>query len=180
MRKAPGAVQPCCGEGDGPGAMRFIPPQNRVCFVGCRTCRVTHGMCAGTSSSNDAYAGVASPDAFQLAPSPPIFSLFQTYGSSLAGGRRAGMRKAYPAPYNRAPAKEATDPARCASYHPKRRVCPSYHVGMLVGCRTCFAQLALCCYQCTPSPRHLSQQRKSQVGPSAPVAWGSTRSDSPW
>ena len=53
MRKAPGAVQPCCGEGDGPGVMRFIPPQNRVCFVGCRACRVTHGMCAGTSSSND-------------------------------------------------------------------------------------------------------------------------------
>ena len=118
---------------------RVCPSHHCGLHVGCRTCRVTHVMCAGTGSSNDAYAaataGFASPNVCQLPSSPPILGLFERLMGrrSLAGnGPGCGQRPRRRAALCRA---KATDPARCASHHLQRRACPSYHFAMHVGRR---------------------------------------------
>ena len=104
------------------------------------------------------WLDVARP--FKHPPSPPYF-YSRDYGSSLAGGRRAGMQKASPAPYSPALAK-ATDPARCASYHPKEG---SFPRTILVFRREpCLSQPS-----CSPVPAHPAQTPRGPHPSPAPA-----------
>ena len=95
-------------------------------------------MCAGTSAAIDVCAAASrGSTSIPTFSSHPLHHKGETWrscviyihGSSLAGGRRAGKQNASPAPYSPELAN-ATDPARCASFHPKRRVlASSYRFG---------------------------------------------------
>ena len=85
-------------------------------------------MCAGTSSSNDAYsattAGFASPDVFQLPPSPPKFGLVQLMGRRSLAGDGPGCGKC---PRRRTALLWRRRRTRCdaQTYHCEKRGCMS-------------------------------------------------------
>ena len=113
------------------------PRRTVLASVGCRTCRETH-MCVQGQVRRSTYVLQRLAAQRRSRLSAPTLStlrgrpggqLLLIYGSSLAGGRRAGKQNASPAPYSPELAN-ATDPARCASFHPKRRVlASSYRFG---------------------------------------------------